>query len=356
MLALELDNRPMPDLQRRIAVLAVLGATLSAAPLYAQDVAEAARQARERKAAQQNTPHHVYTDDDLKRNKILTEEDTSRVIAHKENPPAPEQKESAPQLAVQKKETEPQVTEQKQDTESLGEVARRYRQEKALRQAEAQRQAEQAAKTESPSRYPLDLPAASLAAPKPMIAPGTGSLRGDEVKSAPHAIVPTPRNNFPTRLSPFVPRETVVPRSPVANVPLAVLAGSVHREKVQPGDCWWKLASRYLGKGSRWAELLRVNPGLSRDPNKLMAGTFVFVPETARPKKAPPGAQILVRKGDTFWSLAREHLGCAQSWPQLAAANPEITQFTKLQIGTRLILPQNAGSACPVHPSLTQRD
>jgi nucleoid-associated protein YgaU len=346
-LVVELDNRPLPSLHRRIAVLALLSATLGLAPLRAQDVAEAARQERERKVAQQNAPHHVYTDDDLKRNKILTLEDASRVIAHKEIPTAPEKKETAPQLAEQAKETKPQVTEQNQNTESLGEVARRYRQEKTARQAE------QAAKSESPSRYPLDFPAASLAAPKPMVAPSTGSLRSDELKSTPRTIVPTPRtyapvprNNFPSRLSPFVPRDAVVPRSPAANVPLAVLAGSVHREKVLPGDSWWKLAGRYLGKGSRWAELLRVNPGLSQDPHKLIAGTLVFVPENVRPKKAPPGAQILVRKGDTLWSLAREHLGCGQSWPQLAAANPEITNFTKLQIGSKLNLPDKAAPVC----------
>lgn len=356
MSVLELHNRLMPDLQRRIALLALLSATLSAAPLCAQDVAEAARQERERKAAQPNAPHHVYTDEDLKRNKILTPEDSSRVIAHKQNSSVPENKETAPQLAEQKKETEPQVTEQNQNTESLGEVARRYRQEKAARQAEA----EQAAKSESPSHYPLNLPPASLATPKPMVAPSSGSLRSDELKPAPSALLPAPhayapatRNNFPSRLSPFVPRDTIVPRSPVPSVPLAVLASSVHREKVQQGDSWWRLASRYLGKGSRWAELLRVNPGLSQDPHKLMAGTLVFVPKGVRPKKALPGPQILVRKGDTLWSLAREHFGCAQSWPQLAAANPEITNFTKLQIGSQLNLPESQVPACPATPQHT---
>lgn len=347
----------MPYLHRKIAVLALLGATLSAVPLCAQDVAEAARQERERKAALQNAPHHVYTDEDLKRNKILTPEDASRVISRKENPPALEKQETAPQLAEKQRETEPQVSEQNQDMVSLGEVARRYRQEKAARQPE------QAAKNESPSRYALPLPSTSLATPKAMVALPAGSLRNDELKLAPPALVPAPRanapaprNNFPSRLSPFVPRDAVVPRSPAANVPLAVLAGSVHREKVQPGDSWWKLASRYLGKGSRWAELLRVNPGLSQDPHKLISGTLVFVPESLRPKKVPPGGQILVRKGDTLWSLAGEHLGCAQNWPQLAAANPEVTNFTKLQIGSKLCLPNSRKSACSVRPTPATRD
>lgn len=333
----------MSYLPPRMVAFALLCGALSAAPLRAQDVAEAARQERERKAAKQNAPHHVYTEEDLKQNKILTEDDQSRVSARKAAPPAPEKKVVEPQVAEQK-------PEQKQETESLGEVARRYRQEKAARQAE------QAAKSESPTRYPLVLPNESLAAPKAEVAPESGSLRADELKSLPRMFAPKARNSFPSRVSPFISRDAVVPRSPAANVPLAVLADSLRREKVQPGDSWWKLASRYLGKGSRWEELVRVNPGLSRDPNQLMAGTFVFVPQRLRARASPPGVQLVVQKGDTLWSLAREHLGCGQSWPQLAAANPGITQFKKLQIGAKLNLPQGQIPACHLAPNAVPRD
>lgn len=338
-----LNDRLKPCLRWRMVPLALLSATLSAVPLCAQDtqdVAEAARQERERKAAQQNAPHHVYTEQDLKRNKILTQEDESRVTARKAVPPAPE-----------KKNTEPQVVEQKQETESLGEVARYYREEKAARQAE------EAAKNAAPSRYPLGTPGASLAEPKPEAAPNIGSLRADELKPRARAVAPVPRNSFPSRVFPFVPRDSAVPRSSATDVPLAVLAESVRREKVQPGDSWWRLASRYLGKGSRWEELLRVNPGLSRDPGRLMAGTLVFVPASARSRPAaPPSGEIIVHKGDTLWSLAREHLGCGTLWPQLAAANPGITQFTKLQIDSRLKLPEKRASACSSRQSTPARD
>src|SRR5262249_32523527 len=143
--------------------------------------------------------------------------------------------------------------------------------------------------------------------------------------------------------SPFAPGELVIPRGPPPNAPLAMLAGSLSRQKVQPGDSWWKLAAHYLGSGSRWTELLRVNPGLNRDPGRLPAGIYVFVPGNARTRPAALSCSVVVvQKGNTLWSLAREYLGSGTLWPQLAAANPQITQFTRIPAGTKLKLPETA--------------
>ncbi len=312
----------------RLMVPVVFCAVLGAAQAHAQDVAEAARQARERKAAQQNSSHHIYTDDDLQHVKILTPDDRSRALAA-----------NGVLFSPQKPEAQPQQAEQSAQTPSLGEVARAYRQEKAARHAE------QIAKENGRSHYPMDLPATTLATPKPEVAPVSGSLRGDELLARrPLPVAPVVGGAM--RISPFAPRRTVAPAAPQTNLPLASMVHSLRRETVQPGDSWWRLARRYLGDGSRWAELLRVNPGLDANPNFLPSGTLVFVPETLQSRKAPPGPLLVVRQGDTLWSLAREHLGSGHAWPQLAAANPQITQFHQLQIGTKLRLP-----AVPEPPS-----
>ena len=73
------------------------------------DLAEAARQARERKAARQNSARHVYTDDDLKRNKILTPDDENCVVSRR-----------APQPAPEKKNAESQTADENQDAPSAG--------------------------------------------------------------------------------------------------------------------------------------------------------------------------------------------------------------------------------------------
>src|SRR5271163_4449673 len=66
-----------------------------------QDVAEAARQQRARKAARAEAAQaetHVYTNDDLQRSHILLEEDSARVAAHKQNS-VPTQVAAAPAVA-----------------------------------------------------------------------------------------------------------------------------------------------------------------------------------------------------------------------------------------------------------------
>jgi nucleoid-associated protein YgaU len=101
------------------------------------------------------------------------------------------------------------------------------------------------------------------------------------------------------------------------------------------------MARRYLGDGARWQELLSLNPGLAAHPDSLAAGSTVIVPAAASKivRGSPP--LITVQAGDTLWSLARIHLGRGSDWQQLAHANPQISDFLHLQVGSQLqLLPQ----------------
>ena len=61
----------------------------------------------------------------------------------------------------------------------------------------------------------------------------------------------------------------------------------------------------------------------------------------------PVEKSVTVRKGDTLWGLAREHLGRGAAWKCLAEANPELGEPRKLRIGQRVMLPaEGAGRAC----------
>jgi nucleoid-associated protein YgaU len=307
--------------------LALLCGALGGAPARSQDVAEAARQERERKAAREKNPHHIYTEEDLKRAKILTPEDDARIVSRKATTPVPQQQ--GHQL---------QVAEQPQESPSLGEVAQRYREQKAALQEEP------VAKEEEESRYPLELPAVMLAQPKPVMQPNINSLREDELPTTKRTS--TAAAAASSRISRFAPRNVVAPAGVQPVGPVVVVASLVRKKQVLPGDSWWKLAQRYLGQGSRWQELWRVNPGLNRNPNRLAAGAMVFVPELTPAGGSPPGPPITVQAGDTLWSLAREQLGCAQRWPALAAANPQVTNYKKLQIGTKLNFPDGQQHEC----------
>src|ERR1700723_3741527 len=124
------------------ACLALLFAT-SFLPLRAsaqdnsKDIAEAARQEKARKAAQSSSQTHVYTNEDLQRPRILTDSERA-ALAERKSIPA-----SAPELLPTFESAEPSDATNAADaasTESLGEVARRYRQQKAAREtAQAQK-------------------------------------------------------------------------------------------------------------------------------------------------------------------------------------------------------------------------
>lgn len=344
-----------PHYWRRVILFVPFGIFLSATQLRAQDdVAAAARQEQARKAEQKQKSAHVYTDEDLKRNKILIPEDQARAEARKKlqtSAPPPENAQVLP-------------ADPNQQTESLGEIARKYRNEKATHEA-----AEAAKKSIAPFSYAVPNP--GLAAPKPEVGslrPGVRPLprNAPEVptrKPIEAPLLPAPHtsnqgSNGRPRISPFQPRPLlpaapdVVPVVPVRPTPPAhverqVIAnttpapemGGTHTIQVQRGDSWWKLAGRYLGSCARWQQLRALNHTENEPIEFLKQGTTILVPDSTKLRVATPKQQLIVKKGDTLWALAREHLGHGSAWGCLASANPEISNYTRLVVGSVLSLP-----------------
>ena len=322
------------------------------------DVAEAARQERARKAAQQADSPHVYTEEDLKRDKILVPEDQARVEARKK------QKNATP--GQQNAEILPLPAGPNQPTESLGEVARRHRKEKAAHEA-----AEMTGKGLAPFPYAVPKPNPALATPNPEIGPLKESTLESPVRKhkegSPIAAPQPPGrgNGARVRISPFQPRplqpRPAVPVAPIERVapapadtkpltrverPATTNAAAPSMEMrgmrsihVQRGDSWWKLAQRYLGSGARWPELRTLNPASTRPAEYLRQGSFILVPEGAAVRTPVPKRGIVVKKGDTLWVLARHYLGHGSAWACIADANPEIPDYTRLAIGSVLRLP-----------------
>jgi hypothetical protein len=313
-----------------------------------QDAAEAARAEQARKAAKAKTPRHVYTEDDMKHARILTPEDQAKVAARKNNP-------------IEKKEEQAKSGGGNLPAEeSLGEVARRYRKEKAER--EAARLMEQGKSPE----FPMKLPEATMAAPKPLVQPkmetrpmgnsrrGVGAGRVSPFEPRPLRVVPR------EPVVPSAPKIAIAPLEPRIDVPVAraeavaPMAGMIAR-KVERGDSWWKLAENYLGSGARWKELSEMNPTATnaRDPELLLLGSTVLVPTRVVGREAAPTKIVTVKKGDTLWSMAREHLGHGTAWKCLAEANPELGEPEQLQIGAQVMLP--AADACGVRVVKSQK-
>lgn len=369
------------------------GMLLAAVPGRGQDVAEAARQEQARKAKEQKSERHVYTNDDLKRAHILTPGDQARADAKKQASPA----------VPANQQQQASDTEKTAAPESLVEIARRYRKEKEARQAE------EALKKQPSSGYPMSVPAPELAAPKNLISPKAFAspeprgiprrevrppvLRDRNFSNAPMDVAPessgsvsptaprisprAPREFLPSRpfvprrVSPFQPRPYTTPRTPEAPShdlriapaaplapeppsraprvvaatpalpPVAAIHGKLRTVMVQAGDSWWKLSREYLGRGARWQELLALNPGQS-NPDVLATGREVLVPVAAFATPAKrPNAGITVQKGDTLWGIARAQLGSGTAWTCLAAANPQIVNPNVILPGQVLQSPES---------------
>ena len=347
---------------RRALLCGVLLLPFSASLIRAQDLAEAARQEQARKAAQPITSRHVYTEDDLKQPKILTPEDQARVEARKKHTDPAASQQNAEMLPDR---SNPQA-------ESLGEVARRCRREKDARVAGLEEQ-------EKFIPFPHSAPDAALAAPRPEVAPRVTlaprlDLRGWNAPVPPIVPRPSPRETGPrSRISPFHPRPLVVqpPAPPVASAaPLAAprtssrSSGVVRLDlliscscpqraglrclQVQRGQSWWKLAERYLGSGVRWPELRRLNAEPVGPLKLLKLGSIVLVPERVQARQETTQQRIVVRKGDSLWLLAREHLGRGSAWTCLARSNPQVVDYLHLTIGASLQLPAaETLASCP---------
>jgi len=346
------------------------------APKNTQQVSEAARREKARKAAQQKKESHVYTNEDLKQSQILTQQDRSRIEARKNNPATTPANPARPSVNAEKNSA----------PESMGEVARRYRRQKLENS-----QAAEAAKRQPPSRFPMDLSQPSFAAPVQPVAPriSPNSHPRQSAKPLPR-ISPSRRDPFSRQIfSPALPSERaplspnlsappkpaisfvdaaphapairatppaappnlLLPSKPVPAAPSLVpraapVAPAVNNPgsakiRIQPGDSLWKLARRHLGSGSRWNELLASNPNIS-DPNHIQPGTLLVVPATQlRPRVLP--SSITIRSGDSLWKLAASYFSTSTAWSCIAQANPQLHNANRLRPGQILVLP----ASCP---------
>lgn len=351
------------------AILFAACAFSASAPAWAQDVAEAARQEQARKDKQAKK-RHVYTEEDLKRARILTREDRELLDAKKREQPVPG-------TATPPADADAQALGEL----PLGDVARMYR---AMKELSLEGQTAE-----------FHLPAASLvAAPKPglvvrdFVAPKPTLVQAKAAK-APVApvfkdkVMAFPKTEFlgpqppamqpiatqPSAVQPvaakvavapavatIVPgkamREFVVPgplpvqpieiRQPVA--PVFSEPAVAHSVIVRRGDSLWKLAQVNLGDGKRWRELLAVNPGLV-DPRHIVPGTAINIGGNGLvvpvAPAAPTDSTLTVRKGDSLWKIAKLQLGSGGFWGCIAKANRTIRDANRIYAGQTLNMPSS---------------
>jgi nucleoid-associated protein YgaU len=339
---------PSLEWRKMILCCAVLF-SIFAIQTRSQNAAGAARQERARKAIEQKSARHVYTDDDLKRKTILTPEDQLRVEACKQR------QNTSP--AEQNAKLPSNPNDPNAQTESLGEIARRFRQEKAGQEAE------QAAKKKF-TPFPYEVPADALAEPDsevvPLMAPESAVMTNARPTESARRDMGHPKIPVAAargRVSPFQPRplsslpfapplplraSSVLPADAprtIEKLPSMAASGGMKKIEVQRGQSWWKLAELYLGSGARWQELWKLNANGGHPSELLKRGSVVLVPQIVKESESAL-LTIVVRKGDSLWSLAQERLGRGSAWECLALANREIVDYRHLAVGTPVRLPE----------------
>ncbi|MGC7093967.1 BTAD domain-containing putative transcriptional regulator [Amycolatopsis lurida] len=99
------------------------------------------------------------------------------------------------------------------------------------------------------------------------------------------------------------------------------------------GDTLWDLAERHLGRGTRYHEIVRLNPALLADsPGDLEPGwTLLFPPDAvASPHPADittaSGRIVTVERTDTLSAITERELGDPDAWPAIFDLNAGRTQ------------------------------
>ena len=306
------------------------------------DVAETARQAKARKPAESKQQSHVYTNDDLQKPHILNEQDRARVEARKKSAPPPQTLEPAPSLD----------TNDDSPAESLGEVARRYRREKAVDFAE------QASRPKPPSPFPMDLSQPTFAAPAPVDPPLSSShTRRPVAPVAPPAAASKRRVGMaPLKRDPFS-RPALSPSLRVSNPgPAPLILAPVRPSPVAPSAAVPVLPKRPHVAPPAFAVVpvppAKPAPALPPPPLARIAPAKPAMISPALPSLPPTpptssitpaisrNSKITVRPGDSLWKLSRHFLGAGSRWQDWLSVNPGLLDPHAIQPGMILVVPR----------------
>ena len=110
---------------------------------------------------------------------------------------------------------------------------------------------------------------------------------------------------------------------------------------VKDGDTLWDLAEHYYGKGTLHEHIKSANSGLGSTLKLGAKLTIPAPPAGHKAKKAQPltGRTYKIQEGDTLYDLAEEFLGKSSRWEEILDANPGL-EPAEMKIGMVIRLPK----------------
>ena len=167
--------------------------------------------------------------------------------------------------------------------------------------------------------------------------------------------------------------EELIPADPHAQPDRVLPISQTKSYVVQAGDNLNKIAAKTMGSSTKATRdaILKANPKLAANPNKLIAGESLTIPSAATPAPTAPtntGVAILplvpvkppekpvaksadtrvastnvyiVKEGDnSLWGIAREQVGTPQAIPAIKELNKDVLKGGDIiRVGMRLKMP-----------------
>jgi nucleoid-associated protein YgaU len=202
------------------------------------------------------------------------------------------------------------------------------------------------------------------------------------VTQPPVVIAPPPATSHPLQQAASRHGEQIVsadetghPSGNTAARPQPVPMAALREYKAQSGDSLSKLAARFMGSASKANReaIIRVNPSLQQNPDKIVEGRTYVIPPAPAPAEAVAAQQpatpaptpatpvtrrhsqsdaqaaapttdafswYTVKENENLWKIAAEQLGSGNAWTQIRDLNQDILKGEdQVRVNTRIRLP-----------------